>query len=146
MKTLTSILFAASLCLPTVLLAHSNHHRVDGPFQDRIERQHQRIKHGIVHGKLNRKQTKALKKQHKKLRRLNREFASDGHYDHREKRRMRKKLNKASNRIRSYKQGDRQLSTIWYLDGDSDRRHSGIHKQIDTGDHFKGYLWSRLIW
>lgn len=146
MKTLATALFATSLCLPTALLAHADRDHLDGPFQDRFERQQQRIYHGIENGNLNRKQAKALKKQHRKLRRLNRAFASDGHYDRREKRTMRKKLDKASNRIRRYKQGDRQTSTFWYRDGDADRGQSGMHRHIDNGRQPERYLWSRLFW
>jgi hypothetical protein len=76
-------------------------------FDQRFDRQHWRIKQGVKSGELTRKEARKLRKQQRRIDRLERRFSSDGYLDRRERRVLRKKQNRASERIYRYKHNDR---------------------------------------
>jgi hypothetical protein len=85
-------------------------HRDDGSsrFEHRIERQRDRIRHGVRAGELTRHEAKALRKQQRHITRLERRFERDGRLDRHERRTLRRKLDGASRRIARLKNNDRQ--------------------------------------
>ena len=142
MKTITAGLLATSLYLLVTLPAQAGCYHDDSPFRDRIDRQQQRIWHGIENGQLTRKQAKALKKQHRKLRRLDRKFGHDGHYSREEKHILHKKLGKANKRIRKFKHDDKYAYIDWHSG------HQGSSLSDDYGfPHARSHgRWSQRWW
>lgn len=105
--------FVKSLCLVSVfgllpampVLAHGDLNA--DRFERRIDRQDMRIANGVRSGELTRHERKQLRKQHRRIKRLLREFLSDGRLNHRERHTMERRLDKASNTIRRLKHNDR---------------------------------------
>lgn len=85
-------------------------------FEQRLDRQHRRIKQGVRSGELTPKEARKLRKQQRRIDGLERRFSSDGHLDRRERRVLRKQLDRASDRIYRFKHNDR------YRYGDLDRQ------------------------
>lgn len=88
-------------------------------FQHRIDRrqatQRARIKQGWRSGDLNRKQVARLRKDQRKIGKLERRFGADGHYNRYERRIIRHKLDRASKRI-------------WRMRGKHHRPRAGYRK------------------
>lgn len=82
---------------------NSRNHR----FEQRLDRQHSRIKQGIRSGELTRNEAKRLRNQQRKLVGLERRFTHDGFLDRHERRQLRRNLNAASDRIYRPKHNDR---------------------------------------
>ena len=65
----------------------------------RVSRQHARIRDGWRNGDLTRKELKRLRKDQRKIARMDRRFGRDGHYTKRERRKLNKALDRASHRV-----------------------------------------------
>ena len=72
----------------------------------RLKRQRARIEHGIGIGELTRWEARKLMKQQRRIRRLAHAFREDGYMTRKERRILRHKLDKASDRIWSFKHND----------------------------------------
>jgi hypothetical protein len=105
MKQLAKTVLAASFCALAVVPAHAGHRHGSGVW-DRLERQHARIEQGVESGELSRKEAKTLRKQHRKLHRLAREFREDGVLSRKERRILDRKLDKASDLIWTLKHNE----------------------------------------
>lgn len=79
-----------------------NYGRVDR----RQDKQRARIKNGRRSGELNRGETRRLKKQQRKIGRMERRFSSDGHLSGKERRRLEHAQDRASKRIARMKHND----------------------------------------
>ncbi len=94
---------------------HVNRHRVhadvDSKYQDYVDRrqarQHLRIEDGWRTGELTRKEVKRLRKNQRRIARLERKFTDDGYYSRRERQILRGELDDASARIYRKKHNDR---------------------------------------
>ncbi len=84
---------------------HDDGYRVE-KLHNRLQRQRQRIEHGIDNGSLTHKEEHKLFKQQHRIRRLAREFRDDGYLTRKEHRILQSKLDKASERIRRFKHND----------------------------------------
>jgi hypothetical protein len=95
-------------------------HRDDGSsgFDQRIERQGDRIRHGIRNGDLTRHEAKVLRKQQRHIAKLERRFERDGKLDRYERSTLEHKLDGASRRIARLKHNDNDRDTVHY-------RHDG---------------------
>lgn len=78
----------------------------DRPSQ-RLDRQADRIEHGIDNGSLNRKEARRLKRENQELNHLYNAFISDGRLNSRERRLINARLDKASQRIARLKHNQR---------------------------------------
>ena len=114
MKTLTITLLAASFGLIATVPAYAGHGHSYDRLYDRMERQQERIEHGIDSRELTRKEAKILKKQQRRIRRLAREFREDGWLSKRERRILRRKLDRASEQIRELKHNDLNRYVKWH--------------------------------
>ena len=76
-------------------------------FEQRIDRQKDRIRHGVKNGELTRKEAKKLRRQNRHIAKLERRFTRDGHLDRYERRTLRQELNQANRKIRKLKHNDR---------------------------------------
>ena len=110
---------------------HDNdyHNRV---FEQRIDRQHRRLEQGIRSGELTRKEVKRLRKQLRHIAKLERRYTRDGYLDRHERRKLRHKLNVASNRIYRLKHNDR------YRGYYKDRYGPGRHYKPKHHDRYYG--------
>lgn len=97
-------LFVASACLFVAAPAFAGHGHER--LLDRLDRQQIRIERGIESGKLTRWEARSLKKQQRRIHRLTHEFYADDHLGKRERRILKKKLNRASDRIHALKHND----------------------------------------
>ncbi len=82
--------------------AHTGHERID----QRQERQARRIEHGIDNGSLTHREAKKLRKQQRRIRKLERKMRADGHLEKRERRTLQSRLDQASDRIYRLKHND----------------------------------------
>ena len=80
-------------------------------FEDRVDRrqskQRARIRDGWENGDLSRREVKALRKDQRRISRMERRFGEDDRYTKRERRKMTKALDRSSHRIRHAKNNDR---------------------------------------
>lgn len=106
MKSLTKTIFAASICLLTAAPVYAHNDWNGGP-KDRLERQHERIEHGIDNGQLTRKEAKVLKREQRRSRHLFRDFHADGHLSKRERHKLNRHLDRVSDRIWVLKHNER---------------------------------------
>lgn len=91
--------------------------------EQRIDRQHDRIRHGIRSGELTRWEARKLRKQHRRIVRLEDRYLRDGRLDRQERRKLRHKLDKASERIYEFKHNE--------------------HRKIAAVRHHRGWSWPR---
>jgi hypothetical protein len=107
MKTRTLLIGLLPLLVTLALPVHAGQ-RYDGDnrFEQRIDRQEQRIRHGIRTGKLTHKEANKLQKQQRNIARLEQRFERDGHLDRRERRVLENRLDNASERIARFKHND----------------------------------------
>ena len=104
MKTKSMILaIFATAALSTGGAAYAELGWVD----DRQATQRERIRDGVASGELTRKEARKLRKQQRRINRMEDRFGADGHYTWREKRRLDRALDKASKRIYRGKHNDR---------------------------------------
>lgn len=107
MKTYKTIfLLPLVAVLSNPVMAHYDN---DGysKFDQRIERQHKRIKNGVRNGELTKKEAKKLRKQHRQIKKLNKQFKKDGHLSRHERKTLQRELDRASKRIYRLKHNDR---------------------------------------
>lgn len=108
-QTLWAIPLLGMLATPG--MAFADRYRNDGyqenRFEQRLERQLQRIKHGVRSGELTHREAKRLRQQQRAIARLERKFSRDGMLDRHERRTLRRELDAASNRIHRLKNNDR---------------------------------------
>lgn len=102
-KIAITTLVSALLVAPNLAFSHENGTRV----HDRLQRQQQRIERGVENGALTRQEAKKLKKEQRKIRKLARNFRSDGKLSRTEKAKLHKKLDRAGKRIWKLKHNDR---------------------------------------
>ena len=102
----TILLLPLMAVLSNPVMAHYGH---DGytKFDQRIERQHHRIKKGVRDDSLTQKEAKKLRKQHRYIKKLNRHFQQDGHLSRYERKTLQRELDLASKRIYRLKHNDR---------------------------------------
>lgn len=81
--------------------------RFDRRVDRRQDRQHARIHHGLRSGELNRHEAHRLRKQQRRIDRMERRFSADGRLTRPERRRLTRALDRASERIHRYKHNDR---------------------------------------
>jgi len=77
-----------------------------GQVERRQERQRVRIAQGRRFGELSRGEFRRLKKQQRKIARMERRFSSDGHLSGKERRRLERAQDRASRRIARFKHND----------------------------------------
>lgn len=76
-------------------------------FEQRLDRQHWRIEQGVRSGELTGREVKRLRKEQRHIAKTKRKFSRDGYLDRKERRQLRRKLNRASDRIYRLKQNER---------------------------------------
>lgn len=120
--------------LPAIAHDYDDHGRHDNRFEQRLDRQHWRIKQGIRSGELTRKEAKRLRRQQRRIDKLEHKFSRDGHIDRYERRVLRSKLDDASQRIYRFKHNDRYR-------GRYNDRHHRSHRRHDDGWAFALNYW-----
>lgn len=127
-RTLISGLLPLLVALAVPAYAGQRHH--DGNrFEQRLDRQEQRVRHGVRTGKLTHKEAKKLKKQQRGIARLEQRFERDGHLDRRERRVLNNRLDRASDRIARFKHNDNyryRADRAWYRQGPGHRSHGYV--------------------
>ncbi len=119
---------------------HGGHGHGENRLLDRIDRQHERIKQGAKSGELTRKEVKILKRQQHKIRHLSRHFREDGYLGKKERRILRRKLDRASDNIRELKHND------VYRYAHRNRRHEYAYRDGKGGFYMpdpEAIDWSR---
>jgi Skp family chaperone for outer membrane proteins len=114
--------------LSTPVMAQHGH---DGytNFDQRIERQHKRIKKGVRNDQLTKKEAKKLRKQHRFIKRLSRHFQQDGYLDRYERRTLERELDLASKHIKRLKHNDRYRADNSHKNGyEKKKRYSHYQK------------------
>lgn len=114
--------------------SHDRRDRFDARVGKRQDRQHGRIRHGLRSGELNRHEARKLRKQQRRIDRMERRFAADGRFSRSERRRLTHALDRASDRIYRYKHHDR------YRHRDLYKRPHRYSYHYDRGD--RGRPWS----
>lgn len=130
MKSYKAILLLPLIgILSTPVMAH---HARDGytKFDQRIERQHKRIKKGVRNDLLTHKEAKKLRKQHRYIKKLNRHFKRDGQLDRFERKTLQRELDLASKRIHRLKHNDRYRAYNSHKK-DHDKKKRFSHYQKD---------------
>ncbi|PVV13955.1 MAG: hypothetical protein B6D77_03860 [gamma proteobacterium symbiont of Ctena orbiculata] len=135
MKFARTTLIAVSLSL--VMAAPSfagNSHRSEycdnkkvHKIEKRLDRQYHRIERGIDRDRLTHKEARKLKKRYRKVRRLSREYRSDGYLSRREFNHLTRKLDKNSRLIREY-------------------MHNGIDRYIAYHDEYSRHRDNKYYW
>ncbi len=118
--------------LSNPVMAHVDHSGYS-QFDDRIERQHKRINKGVRMGELTKKEAHKLRKQHRHIKTLSRQFNKDGHLSRFERKTLKRKLNLASHRIYDLTHNDRNRSKRLHESGNPNKKKSGHFKR--TGYH-----------
>ena len=120
------------LSMPAIADDDYRHHR----FEERIDRQHDRIRHGVKNGELTRKEAKQLRRQHRHITKLERRFSRDGRLDRYERRTLRRELDAAGKKIRRLKHNDHHRGRGYVRQYHHDR-----HRAYPRHDrhHYKGY-------
>lgn len=117
---------------------HHDHKRDrrHGCFECRIdrrqERQSKRIRHGVRSGELTRWETKKLRKQQRRIARMERRFTADGRVTRKERKRLVRALDRASDRIAEAKHND--LFRRWH----------GYGHRYDHDHREKSWYFDRL--
>jgi len=141
MKTRMMILAIPLFGLLTApALAHKDHDgsRAQHRFEQRIDRQNQRIRHGIRNGELTRHEAKRLRREQRRIARMEHRFSDDGYLDRHERRKLHRRLNKASDRIYRLKHNERYRTRV-HAQHDGDKKHHRYDR------HYRGYDHGRDI-
>lgn len=147
MKTIAKTLLASSLCVLIALPVHAGHYRDDGRFMDRMERQHERIEVGVESGELTRKEVRKLKKQKRKIRSMAKRFREDDVISKKERRLLKKQLDKRSALIWElkhndrYRHADRYVYRDTYMDEYRQHRHSRHHHRDENRENDGGVVY-----
>ena len=110
MNTIYTTVIAASLSLFVAAPVFADHRGKreycdasrEYKIEERLDRQRHRIERGIDRDRLTYKEAKTLKKKHRKIRRLSREYREDGYLSRKEFQRLNRKLDKNSDLIREF--------------------------------------------
>jgi hypothetical protein len=121
----------AALALPAYA---GNRDHGTARFEQRIERQGDRIRHGIRNGDLTRHEAKVLRKQQRHITKLQQRFERDGQLDRHERRMLERKLDGASKRIARLKHNDRHR--------DNGHHRHGDHGRYSFQPHRSGYPYA----
>jgi hypothetical protein len=133
MKTLTKTILAVTFGLLATAPVYAGHGHSQDRVSERMERQQHRIEQGIESRELTPKEAKILKKQHRRLHRLVREFREDGRLSKRERRILQRKLDKSSRQIKELKHNRLNRYVDWHKSyGDC------CDRAIDQSDWRKG--------
>lgn len=141
MKTYATLLLlplAAIISIP--VMAHNDH---DGysKFDQRIERQHKRIKKGVRNDQLTKKEAKKLRKQHRRIKKLNQKFQKDGHLNRYERKTLRQELDLANKRIYRLKHNRRYRDNDLHRhDFDKKKKHYGHSYRYRDHDHDHSFV------
>lgn len=137
--TLWTIPLLGMLAIPAAALADRYHDdRYEGNrFEQRLDRQHLRIKQGVRSGELTRKEARRLRKQQRHIARLESRFLRDGYLNRHERRTLRRKLDAASDRIYRLKHNDRYRdhSAAPYTHGERYGYRDGWSIGLSLWDH-----------
>ena len=134
MKTISNTLLVASLCMLVAVPVHAGRIHNDDRLMNRIERQHDRIQHGIRSGSLDRREVRKLRKNKRKINRLVSQFYEDDVLTGKERTILRNHLDHRSKRIWKLKHNDRGRNTgrvavhgddLINRYGNSNKRHDG---------------------
>lgn len=106
----------------------------------RIDRQEMRIDKGVQRGELTRFEERKLRKQNRRIKRLYRDFRSDGRLNRSERKKLLKKLARASDRIYTLKHNDRYRKVQHHRRGKHHRRHDRHHDRYDRIVYSEGGL------
>lgn len=123
---------------------HFGHDRIE----QRMDRQHGRIEHGIRNGELTRKEARRLRKQQRHIAKMERKFTRDGHLDRYERRTLHRELDAVSDRIYRLKHNDHRRDHHRHghgYKGGHDRHHDGYRSRHgDDGWYVVFSLWDEL--
>ncbi len=142
MNKIVNTLLTTAVCLFTALPVYAGHGHGHGQNRllDRLDRQHERIEQGVESGALTHKEVKVLKRQQRKIRHLSRHFREDGHLGNKERRILRRKLDRVSDHIRELKDNN------VYRNAHRNRHHEYAYRDGKGGfympDH-EAIDWSR---
>ena len=106
-KVLLGLPILGMLAMPVIADDDFRDHRGYNRLEQRLDRQHWRIKQGVRTGELTTKEAKRLRKQHRHIAKLERAFQRDGRLNRYERKTLRRELNAASDRIYRLKHNDR---------------------------------------
>lgn len=106
-KTFLALPLLGMLVTPAIAGGYYDDGYNKSRFEQRIDRQHQRIERGVRSGELTRKEAKRLRKQLRHIAKLERRYTLDGHLDRHERKKLHNKLNVAGDRIYRLKHNDR---------------------------------------
>lgn len=150
MKPLTKITFITLITGIALVPALVSAHGKEGRFHQRLERQHFRIENGIDSGELTRKEAKKLRREQRKIRRMTRRFREDGVLTKHERHKIRERLDRASDRIWTFKHNDwhrrdHHQEQYSYHDRRNGKHENSRHssKTSDIFDSTSGY---KSIW
>lgn len=125
------------LAMPAMAGRYHDGGHAESRVEQRLDRQHARIKHGIRNGELTRREAKRLRRQQRHIAKMERRFTRDGHLDGHERRTLRRELDAASDRIYRLKHNDRHRHR-YDTHGHYDRHHH------DGGWSVRLNYWDRL--
>ncbi len=114
--------------LSNPVMAHYDHSGYS-KFDNRIERQHRRINKGVRTGELTKKEAHKLRKQHRHIKKLSRQFNKDGHLSRFERKTLKRELNLASHRIYDLTHNDRNRNKRQHDSGNPNKKHSSHFKR-----------------
>lgn len=107
----------------------------------RLAKQHRRIHNGIHDGSLTRSETKALKREQRRIHDLKERFLRNGHLSRNERQNLNRKLDRASDHIYRLKHNKRNRYTY-----DRHRRYDRHHGKRKYHDHNYGYQGWYPFW
>ncbi|MDX2503398.1 MAG: hypothetical protein QNL62_02825 [Gammaproteobacteria bacterium] len=127
-------ILASNLILLILILTQSSafaHHQFEEKFEKRQQKQSHRIEHGLENSQFTYDELKRLFKIQNKIERLSLEFMEDDHYGHKERKVLRKKLNKLDDMIyrmkhnqKKYNYNQKRVSDRHQREGKRARKHS----------------------
>lgn len=134
-KLVIMVLSVGFLLVSNANAEYRNHYDdYDERFHQRQEHQSRRIEYGARNGDLTRREIEKLRCEQEEIARLEHRFLRDGWFSDRERRKLQRKQNKASRRIRNYKHNGRG-SRRHYRD-DHGYGSSGIHIGSNNGGFY----------
>jgi septal ring factor EnvC (AmiA/AmiB activator) len=137
MKSLTKSVLVTAMMLMAAVPAYADHNDRKGDIQNRLDRQHARIEHGIDTGKLTRKEARELRREQRKTRHLYQELREDGYLSKRERRKLHRRLAQVSDQIWDLKHNEsnrygmpgHRYGYDWHDGGGWAWRHHRHHNQ-----------------
>jgi hypothetical protein len=117
----------------TPVMAHVDHSGYS-KLDNRIERQYNRINKVVRMGELTKKEAQKLRKQHRQIKKLSRQFNKGGHLSRFERKILKRELNLASHRIYDLKHNDRNRSKRLYDSWNPTKKYSNHFKRTRFDD------------